>query len=75
MKERDDLGTWRRFALALFGLFLMGQLDRGNAFAKVVGVFGIAVIVAACGLVELAMALWYRARRRSLVRRTNTAHG
>ena len=74
MKDRGDLGMFRRFFLMLFGLWLASAFNEGTALKFVVGVFGVVVFVAASGLLELAMALWYRGRRRAL-RRANAALG
>ena len=74
MKDRSDLGTFRRFFLMLFGLWLASSFNKGTPLGFVVGVFGVVVFVAASGLLELAMALWYRSRRRAL-RRANAALG
>jgi len=47
-----------------FGLFLAGGLQSSFLLWRLVGVFGLLVFAAALGLVELAMALWYREQRR-----------
>ena len=64
MARRDDLGLFRRALLMLFGLFLAGNLKGGVGLAWLVGVFGLLVFLAAFGVIELAMAVWYRAQRR-----------
>ena len=69
VRDRDSLGTVRRFFLMLFGLCLAGFFASGTPIGFVVGVFGIVVVVAASGLLELAMALWYRALRRASTHR------
>jgi hypothetical protein len=64
VRQRDDLGLWRRSVLMLFGLFLSAGLNSSSLFPQLLGVFGLLVFVAALGLVEWAMALWYREQRR-----------
>ena len=64
VRQRDDLGLWRRAVLMVFGLFLSAGLNSSSFFSQLLGLFGLLVFVAALGLVELAMALWYREQRR-----------
>lgn len=62
-RERNELRWWERMVLVLFGSFLVGA-DAGSHWVRViVAVAGWAVILSAVGVVELAMALYYRARR------------
>jgi hypothetical protein len=51
-------------AVALVGLVLASGLGRSGTLAEVVGVIGLFVALAALGVVELAMAIWNRARHR-----------
>jgi hypothetical protein len=48
--------------LALFGLMLAGNLKAGG-LSWLIGVFGLMVFLGAVGVIELAMALWYRWQR------------
>ena len=64
MGRGDDLGLFRRLMLMLFGLFLAGHLKDDFGLSWLIGVFGLLVFLAAIGVVEVAMALWYRAQRR-----------
>ncbi|HEY0519322.1 MAG TPA: hypothetical protein VGC84_07495 [Ilumatobacteraceae bacterium] len=62
MSHADDLGVFRRLLLALFGLMLAGNLKAGG-LSWLIGVFGLMVFLGAVGVIELAMALWYRWQR------------
>ena len=64
VRRGDDLRLWQRAVLMWFGLFLAGGLQSSFLLWRLVGVFGLLVFAAALGLVELAMALWYREQRR-----------
>jgi len=64
VSQGDDLGLFRRLLLAIFGLFLAGNLAADNGLLWLIGAFGLLVFLAAVGVVELAMALWYRSQRR-----------
>ena len=64
MSHGDDLGTVRRLLLALFGLMLAGNLKDDVGLSWLLGAFGVVVFLGAVGVIELAMALWYRSRRR-----------
>ena len=48
----------------LSGLVLAGNLKDRPGLSWIVGVFGVVVFLAAAGILELAMALWYRSERR-----------
>src|SRR5205085_9447846 len=60
----DDLGAFRRLLLAWFGLMLTGNLQGGVGLSWMIGLFGVIVFLGAVGVIELAMALWYRSQRR-----------
>lgn len=64
VRHGDDLGTFRRLLLALFGLLLAGNLKADVGLSWILGAFGVVVFLGAVGLIELAMALWYRSQRR-----------
>jgi succinate-acetate transporter protein len=64
VRHGDDLGTFRRLLLALFGLMLAGNLTDNKGLSWIVGAFGVVVFLGAVGVIELAMALWYRSQRR-----------
>jgi len=49
---------------ALFGLMLAGNLKDDVGLSWIIGAFGLVVFLAAVGVIELAMALWYRSQRR-----------
>jgi hypothetical protein len=64
MGRRDDeIGVVGRLALSVLGLFLLGGLWSNDLIGLALGVIGLALLVAATGLVELAVALWYRHSR------------
>ena len=63
-RERDEIGYVGRLAVSLLGMMLLGGLWSDDVVGVVVGLIGLALVACATGLVELAMALWYRASRR-----------
>jgi hypothetical protein len=67
-RGNDDIGLVGRLAISMLGLFLLGGLWSDNVVGLAVGVIGLALLAAATGLVELAMALWYRHSRRTLTK-------
>ncbi len=62
-KDPVQLRFWERLLSALFGWALV-RVDGGPVIHLVCSVAGWAIIAAAMGLVEMAMAVYYRARRR-----------
>ena len=64
----DDIGFVGRLGLSLLGLFLVGGLWSDNVVGLALGVIGLALLAASTGMVELAMALWYRHSRRTLTK-------
>ena len=59
-----------RLALMLIGLGLAGEYTRSNSIAGwLVSIVGVVLFLAAVGVVELGMALWYRAKRHRLSNR------
>jgi hypothetical protein len=62
-KGPDEIGLFRRFVVMVLGVELWGN-SFGNPIVHVtVGLAGLLIFLAAFGVVELAMALWYRAAR------------
>lgn len=59
-KGKDEIGFVSRLAISLLALFLVSGLWSGNVVGLAFGAVGLALLAAATGLVELAMALWYR---------------
>ena len=67
-RANDEIGFVGRLAVSLLGLFLMAGLWSDDIVRFALGVVGLLFFVAATGLVELAMALWYRHARRTAPR-------
>ena len=61
-RGRTELHYWERLVLLVFGLSVMG-IDSDADWVLAFRIIGALIAAAAIGLVELAMALWYRARR------------
>jgi hypothetical protein len=59
-RSDDEIGFVGRLAVSLMALFLLGGLWSGNVVGLAFGVLGLALLAVATGVVELAMALWYR---------------
>ena len=62
-RGQDEIGLVGRLAVILLGMMLLAGLWSDNVIGVVVGVIGLALVASAIGLVELAMALWYRSPR------------
>ena len=62
-KGPDELGLFRRIVVMILGLALMSNLAGDTIPEIVLGLFGLTIFLAAFGVVELAMALWYRTKR------------
>lgn len=77
MAERNSNGhlrAWERAWLAVFGLFVATSDPDPAWLGVALTVVGVAIVLAAVGVVEVAMALYYRAqRRRRLGRQQRTA--
>jgi hypothetical protein len=71
--KRDEIGPVGRQGVSLLGLFLLGGLWSEDAFGVVLGVIGVVVLAASTGVVELAIAVWYRQRRRHGTKRAISA--
>ena len=67
-RTNDEIGFVSRLAVSLLALFLLGGLWSDNVVGHAFGVLGLALLAAATGLVELAMALWYRHLRRTVTK-------
>ena len=52
----------------MLGLVLTSGFCSDSIVGWLIGIVGVLVFLAAFGVVELAMALWYRWQRRALVR-------
>jgi hypothetical protein len=52
----------------MLGLVLTSGFSSDSVVGRVIGIVGVLVFLTAFGVIELAMALWYRWRRRALVR-------
>ena len=62
-RQRSELRYWERILLFLFGLTLAG-VDADPTWIRItLSVVGWVIALAAIGLVELMMALYYRTRR------------
>ena len=62
--DRRPIRWWERTLVALFGLVLVGIHAAAPALlGRFLLVAGWVIVAAAVGVVELAMALYYRARR------------
>jgi hypothetical protein len=57
-------------AVMALGVALMSGFSSDTVVGWLIGIVGVLVFVTALGMVELAMALWYRWRRRSLLRKS-----
>ena len=64
--KRTTLRYGERLALILFGLSVAGIAGFDTAIRAVVSLFGLFVVLAAMGVVEVTMALWYRSQRSSV---------
>jgi len=65
----DELGTVRRMLLILLGLWLTGDgFDHARPIGWLVGCLGLFLLLGASGLIELAMAIYYRLRHRATQR-------
>lgn len=53
-----------RLAIIALGFALMSGFDSDSPGGWIAGVAGLVLALAAVGIVEVGMALWYRARRR-----------
>jgi hypothetical protein len=60
-RRRTTLRYWERLWLMVFGLVLVRGFD--SPAAAVASVCGWFIVLAAVGVVETAIALWYRGRR------------
>jgi hypothetical protein len=70
-KGPDEIGLFRRFVVMLLGLELCGNAFGNPIVHATVGLAGLLIFLAALGVVELAMAVWYRSERRlALARQT-----
>jgi hypothetical protein len=67
-REDAEIGLGGRLAIIALGVALMGGFRSDSLVGWIAGVVGVVLAVAAIGLVEVVMALWYRARRRLLAR-------
>ncbi|MEO8696074.1 MAG: hypothetical protein ABI658_21325 [Acidimicrobiales bacterium] len=63
MRDTKQIGLGSRWLLMAIGLVMSIGLFGSSLFAHVVGLAGVVLVVSAIGLVELAMALWYRWQR------------
>ncbi len=64
MKRRpDDLSLIGRLALMFLGLGLASTWNPESPIACLVALVGYAIFLAGLGVIELALALWYRAQR------------
>jgi hypothetical protein len=57
----------------MFGLILTGEVASPTLLGTIIGVFGVVVVLAASGVLELAMALWYRGQRSLRLRRIHSS--
>lgn len=62
-RGRGEIGLPGRLAIMFIGVTLIGMFWSDSVIAKVAGVLGVVLFASAFGLVELAMAAWYRTRR------------
>ena len=65
IRRDHEIGYFGRIAGIFFGLMLVSGLGSGNALGLLVGVVGVAIVLAGFGLIELAMAIHYRLKLRS----------
>ena len=61
--RKSQLHGWERVVLVLFGGFLAGNDLRPTALTTTLQVVGWVVILAAVGVVEILMALYYRTKQ------------
>ena len=63
----DEIGYLGRVAIMAIALGLMGQLQGSPALIGVLmGLSGLVVFLAAVGVIELGMTVWYRLKRHRL---------
>lgn len=62
-RGRGEIGLPGRLAIMFIGVMLIGMFWSDSVIGKVAGVLGVVLFASAFGLVELAMAVWYRTRR------------
>jgi hypothetical protein len=74
MKVRgDETGYLGRVAIMVIGLGLMGQLQGSPSLIGVLmGLLGLVLFLAAVGVIELGMAVWYRMKRHRLASSRST---
>lgn len=62
--SKRRLRGWERAWLAVFGLFVAASNPDPDWLGVTLAVVGVAILFAAVGVVEVAMALYYRAQRK-----------
>jgi hypothetical protein len=62
-KGPGEIGLFRRLVVMLLGIELWGNAFGNPVVHAIVGITGLLIFLAAFGVVELAMALWYRTAR------------
>ncbi len=67
-REDAEIGLGGRIAIVVLAFILIGGFQSDSLIGWIAGVVGVVIAVAASGLVEVVMALWYRARRARLAR-------
>ena len=63
-RSNREIGLLGRLAVVAAGLMFMSGFQSGSVVGWINGLVGVALVAAASGVVEVAMAIWYRARRR-----------
>ena len=65
-ERRDEIGLVGRVGIMLLGLMLGGLVWSDQLGGQILGWIGVVLFLAALGVVELVMALWYRIQRTRL---------
>lgn len=65
-RSPDELSLVGRFALMCLGLGLAGAWNPASPVACLVALVGYAIFLGGLGVIELALALWYRAQRQRI---------
>lgn len=67
-RKDAEIGLLGRLAIVALGFALIDGFRSDSFGGWIAGAVGVVLVVAAIGLVEVVMALWYRAHRRLLAR-------
>ncbi len=63
VRDHRQIRGWERMLITILGFMLVGGSSAPAPWGYLMPIVGWTIVAAAVGVVELAMALWYRARR------------